>query len=532
MANASENAHNLSSLLQAQAATRPDALALVDATGRDVRSYTFAQLDEAVSRAATLLHRHGLRPDDRVLVFHPMAADLYIALGAIFRLGAAALFVDPGLGRAQIADACARLAPNALLATPKAHLLRLAVPALRRIPLAVATGWGAPFALSWRNLWQTPADAPGVATTTATPALITLTSGSTGRPKVALRSQGFLQAQHAAIHATLDLEPGDRVITTLPIFVLSFLGAGITTLLPAVDLRHPGRVDAPALVQQIDQHRATCLAASPALLEQIARACAATGRTLPGLTRIYSGGAPVFPDLLDAIQAAAPQATVTAVYGATEAEPMAHLDRSAIAPEDRQQMQSGGGLLVGTPIPAVRLRILPDRWGTPLGPLDPAAFDAQTLPAGQPGEILVSGDHVLTGYWQGEGDAETKLRVGDTVWHRTGDAGYLDDTGRLWLLGRCAARVADAHGILYPFAVECAAQGFAEVKHAALVALDGERVLALELYTPLTPERRAALAEALAWANLGRLLTLPRLPVDPRHNAKIDYPALRKLLER
>lgn len=521
---------SLAGLLHAQAAARPSAPALIDATGRGVRTLTFAQLDEAVARAATLLHRYGLRPGDRVLIFHPMAADLYIMLGAIFRLGAVALFVDPGLGRTHIADACARLAPAALFATPKAHLLRLVNPALRRIPLAIATGWGAPFARNWRTLWRTPPDPPSVATTPETPALITLTSGSTGRPKVALRTQGFLLAQHAAIHATLDLHPGDRVVTTLPIFVLSFLAAGVTTVLPAVDLRRPGRVDAPALVDQIDHHRATCLAASPALLDQIARACAATGRTLPRLTRIYSGGAPVFPRLLDAIQTAAPQAAVSAVYGATEAEPMAHLARADITPADRAQMQRGGGLLAGHPIAAVQLRILPDRWGTPTGPFDPAAFDAQTLPAGEAGEIVVSGDHVLRGYWQGEGDAETKIRVGDTVWHRTGDAGYLDEAGRLWLLGRCAARIADEHGVIYPFAVECAAQGFAEVKHAALVSQGGERVLALELYVPLAPDRHAALEQALAWAKIKRLVVLPHLPVDPRHNAKIDYPALRKRL--
>ncbi|RIK46272.1 MAG: AMP-dependent synthetase [Chloroflexi bacterium] len=523
---------NLAALLHARAAAHPDAPALIDATGRGVRAYSFAQLDNAVARAATLLHAHGLRPGHRVLIVHPMAADLYIALGAIFRLGAAALFIDPSLGRAQIAAACARLAPHALLATPKAHLLRLTMPALRRIPLDIATGWGAPGALAWRRLWQTPPGTPPVETSPETPALLTLTSGSTGRPKIALRSQGFLQAQHAAIDATLGLGVGDRVVTTLPIFVLSFLASGAATILPAVDLRRPGQVDAPALIEQILQHRATCLAASPALLEQIARAGAAAGQTLPGITRIYSGGGPVFLRLLDAIQTAAPRAAVTAVYGATEAEPMAHLARSAITVADRERMQNGGGLLVGTPIAAVRLRILPDRWGTPLGPFDAATLESQTLPAHQPGEIWVSGDHVLAGYWQGEGDAETKVRVGDRVWHRTGDAGYLDETGRLWLLGRCAARVADAQGVLYPFAVECAAQAFAEVKHAALVAQDGERVLALELYQPLTPARRAALEDALAWAKLARIGVLPRLPVDRRHNAKIDYPALAALLAR
>ena len=61
----------------------------------------------------------------------------------------------------------------------------------------------------------------------------------------------------------------------------------------------------------------------------------------------------------------------------------------------------------------------------------------------QPGEIVVSGAHVGAGYVGGVGDAETKFRVGEVIWHRTGDAGYLDAHGRLWLLGRCSARIAD-----------------------------------------------------------------------------------------
>jgi acyl-CoA synthetase (AMP-forming)/AMP-acid ligase II len=159
-----------------------------------------------------------------------------------------------------------------------------------------------------------------------------------------------------------------------------------------------------------------------------------------------------------------------------------------------------------------------------------AELDAQTLPPGAVGEIVVCGPHVLPGYWQGEGDAETKIVVDGVRWHRTGDAGALDAAGRLWLLGRCAARVADRRGILYPFAIECAAHAFGEVKHAAFIALGGQRVLALELYQPLTPARRGALEQALAWAQVDRLQLLRRLPVDKRHNAKIDYPALHKLL--
>jgi acyl-CoA synthetase (AMP-forming)/AMP-acid ligase II len=525
---------NLALLLRNQAESRPNAPALIEERRGHTQSLTFAQLDDAAGRAAALLRRQGLRAGDRVLLFHPIAADLYVALAAIFRLGLVATFVDPSMGRAHIDRCCALAPPQALLATPKAHLLRLLSPALRRIPVKFATGWGVPGAVSWQR-WRRMTAEPEILDLDAdAPALATFTSGSTGAPKMAVRSHGFLVEQHRALEGVLGLTPDDVVLTTLPIFVMSHLGSGAATLIPDVDLRHPGSVPPAPLVRQIQEWQIGVLLGSPAFVEQIARYCAANRLTLPSLRKIFTGGAPVFPDLLDLAQQMAPQAVVTAVYGSTEAEPVAHIAHQEISAADRAVMFGGGGLLAGCPEPVVQVRVLPDRWGTPLGPYTAAEFDQLCLPAGAVGELAVSGPHVLTGYWQGEGDAETKFRVDDTIWHRTGDAGSLDAQGRLWLLGRCAARVQDEHGTLYPFAVECAVHRFAEVKRAAFVAHRGRRLLALELHPDqqATPELLAALHSQLAWAHLAAIQFFPHLPVDKRHNAKLDYPALTRLLEK
>ena len=148
-----------------------------------------------------------------------------------------------------------------------------------------------------------------------------------------------------------------------------------------------------------------------------------------------------------------------------------------------------------------------------------------------PGEIVVSGDHVLPGYLRGEGDEETKFRVDGTVWHRTGDAGYLDGQGRLWLLGRCVARIRDSRGELYPFAAETAAYQPAGAHGAALVAHGGKRILAVEYYTDPGAADVNALRSALAWTQVDEIRKCRRIPVDKRHNAKIDYPSLYRLLE-
>ncbi len=148
-----------------------------------------------------------------------------------------------------------------------------------------------------------------------------------------------------------------------------------------------------------------------------------------------------------------------------------------------------------------------------------------------PGEIVVAGDHVLQGYVHGEGDAETKFRVDGRVWHRTGDAGYRDENNRLWLLGRCSARIEDLSGTAYPFAVECAAMEDAAVGRAALVARDGRRLLAVEPAAGRSPDA-ARLKDLLAWAKLDGIVSVGKIPVDKRHNAKVDYPALERMMTR
>jgi acyl-CoA synthetase (AMP-forming)/AMP-acid ligase II len=303
-------------------------------------------------------------------------------------------------------------------------------------------------------------------------------------------------------------------------------------VVPDADLRSPGAIVPGPVIAQIERHHAVSSTASPAFFECLARHCAVRGLTLPTLRKVFSGGAPVFPRLLDQVQAMAPSANVVAVYGSTEAEPIAHVARREIRPDDHQAMLAGRGLLAGRPVNTIRLRILPDRWGQPVGPWTATEFDAACLPAGQPGEIVVSGEHVLPGYLHGHGDEETKFRANGVVWHRTGDAGYLDPDGRLWLLGRCAARIQDERGDLYPFAAETAVYQDPRIHRAAMVGRGGRRVLAVEFYDDRDPPALDALRDHLAWTHLDEVRVCARIPVDKRHNAKIDYPNLYRLLDQ
>lgn len=523
---------NIAAILSDWAAQQPNQAAIIDPR----QTISFAALEQAVQQTAGMLDHSGLRSGDAVLVFQPMSGELYVALLAIFRLGAVAMFLDPSAGVEHLERCCALYPPKALIASSKAHLLRLKSAALRQIPLKVSIGLPVPGAIGWSQMRHYACYQQIFPCASDSPALLTFTSGSTGQPKAALRTHGFLLAQHRVLADSLQLKPGTIDLTTLPIFGLANLASGVTSLIPDADLRFPGRINPTKVVAQIQHYLPQTTAASPAFLARLVNYCEQHQLSLPSFKQIFSGGAPVFPKLLERLQQLAPQAKVTAVYGSTEAEPIAHIAYDAIQPADHNAMSQGSGLLVGKPVPQIQLQILPDRWGKPIA-ADSLDLRSTCLPD-QVGEIVVSGNHVLPGYWQGRGDEETKFRANGMIWHRTGDSGYLDEQGRLWLLGRCAARITDAQGTLYPFAVETAASSFPGIERTAVMQHQGQRILFVELQPAIgkhfekSKADLTALQEALKWAHLECCKICEYIPVDRRHNAKIDYQALQKYLKK
>jgi olefin beta-lactone synthetase len=189
---------------------------------------------------------------------------------------------------------------------------------------------------------------------------------------------------------------------------------------------------------------------------------------------------------------------MVSVYGSTEAEPIAHVDAAEVGEADWAAMRTGAGLLAGKPATCVQVRIVDD-------------------------EILVAGDHVVGGYLDPAQDRLAKVRDAESVvWHRTGDSGRFDDQGRLWLLGRADGRVAG----LWPFEVEAPARLWPGVRRAALAAIDGEAILAIE------GDRgsRDLWTEAASALGIERIIELERIPLDRRHGSKVDRPALSRLI--
>jgi len=492
--------------------------------GGEEHTLTFAALAERSKRLATLFRMAGLQPGDALAVFVPMSAPLYIIMAAALRLGLVPVFVEPTAWKDDIA-ACARhLRLRGFVGTPTACLLRWFVPTLRAIPIAFVSGGAFPGVKVVNDLQRcAPLEAYEQCAPDST-ALITFTSGSTGRPKGVLRSHRVLLETQRILAAQLQRHPGELNLAIIPFFVFSNLAAGAGSLLPDANLGKPAAIPLAPLVDQVQRLEPRSVVVSPAFLERLADWCIGAGTELRSVQLAFVGGAPVFPRVLDKLARIAPNASIRSLYGATEAEPIALLRYEELSAAVRSEIRAGKGLPLGAPVAGAAVSILPEpsRHGSPAA--SPRAAMGQ-------GEILVSGTHVSPGYLGGEGDRENKIHLGGERWHRTGDAGMLDAEGRLWLQGRCSARIEDADGVVYPLSVEAALSFDPELGRAALVSWRGRRVLVLEARSRLQRSALAPLLAEIPWAPVHEVAIVRRIPVDRRHNAKVDYRALVRDLE-
>ncbi len=512
---------NVVRLLEAQAELRGNQIALHH--GKDYVS--FHDLNEQSRQGSTLLKSLGFSPGDVLLVFVPMSIDLYSILLSLWRLGMTAMFVDPSASAEKMAACCNRAKPKGMIGTPTAQLLRLKTPALRRLSPVLTTGW-LPLFTCWSEKKKHAPTGEMVDCPPETPALITFTSGTTGQPKGTVRTHGFLLAQKEVLEKTLQLQPGKTDLATLPIFALINLACGVTTVIPGTSLKRPAMVATRPILADCTRLRPATSVASPAFFARLLTD--PQHEALRCLEALYTGGAPVFPGLLRKLMTALPETRVVAIYGSTEAEPIAELCASDISKDDYERMAEGEGLLAGNVVEDINCCVIENGWGKELGQLSEAAFSALKRPVGAVGEIVVHGVHVLTGYLDGVGDAENKFSVVGQIWHRTGDLGAFDAQGRLWLLGRCSAAIHDSHGPAYPFAIETAARQFTEIIAAAFCQIDQERVLVIE--TKLDQATASTLLAPLSRQfHLDRLIIAP-VPMDGRHNAKVNYPELIKRL--
>lgn len=487
---------------------------------------TFNQIKEHSLKISKMLQNLGIKKGDYILILQPMSIELYEILFGIWSIGAIAMIFDPSAGKEHIKKCCLRFKPKAFIGTNKAHLLSLYSAEIKQIPIKISTQTS-PFMPSIKSS-KSLEMADIVELDGDFAALVTFTSGSTGIPKAAVRTHKFLLTQYETLSNNMDYNNNQTDLGTLAVFTLANLAFGITTVIPDSDLTRVSKINARNVVRQILKHKISRITASPSFIKCIVKFCIKDNIKLDGLTHIYTGGGPVFPRLMNEIKDIITNAKLVAVYGSTEAEPIAEINWNDVTDTDLDKMSDGGGLVAGKIISEISCRVIKSHNGKCLGKLTNEEFESITL-KNEVGEIVVSGEHVLRGYFEGVGDDENKFDVEDKRWHRTGDLGYFDGRDRLWLMGRANASIEDSYGSVYPFSVECVVNTVFGIDICALLGYKSQRVLVIEGDIKVDIQE---IKNKLKWAKLDNIFIIKKIPVDKRHNAKIDYNLLKEVLDK
>lgn len=500
---------NLMNLFDKNVKEFPSASAL-SMSERD-ETWSYAGLSDKVNSTACYFSKNGIMKDDGVLVLVPMSFELYTILLALFKLGAVAVFIDPQSSKEHI-KACIKKYPlKAFIGVKKAHLLRVINKDIRHIPMHMTLGY---LPLT-KNLYAADklqsGDVEQVTVNPDDPALITFTSGSTGNPKAAVRTHAFLLKQYEVLSKNMLFARKEVDISTLPVFVLANLAAGMHSVIPNVNLLKPAEVDGKVLLDDIVKYKATRFGGSPILVDKITEHLSEDVQH--SLTHVYMGGGPVYPKVLHGIQKKLPRSTVYGLYGSTEAEPIAHMSSFEYGHRQVSGTKNCDGLYVGKPVAEIEIKIINSEKLSG----DLKSFDSIEV---EHGEIIVSGEHVLKGYLNGEGDAENKIHMDGKIWHRTGDAGYFDENGELWLLGRYSQKIVSNDRTLYPFAIEAAL--FEKGYQTALIVHEGKVCLVAELTSPNVN---------LKALGIEKVMLVNKIPRDKRHNSKVDYSALKEQIK-
>lgn len=500
---------------------------------------TFRELDNEADAIARGLMEIGVRPGHRiVLMVRPSIEFIALTFG-IFRTGAICTLIDPGMGKKSVLKCLDEVDPDGFVAIPPVHIVRKLMPwryRNARFNVIVGPKSARLKCVSYRELLTSgqSSTVPLPETSSTDSAAIIFTSGSTGPPKGVLYEHGMFDAQVDLIRQHYGPEPGEIDLPGFPLFALFNLAMQITTVIPDMDPTRPAHVNPERILEAIRTQGVTQAYGSPALWNRVGRYCEEHQIQLPTLRRVLSAGAPVPIHVLKRMtKALSPAADIFTPYGATECLPVASIGGRAVLNETAALTAAGKGTCIGTIFDGMQVRIIQTSFQT----LEDIR-QAITLPAGQIGEIIVKGPVATRQYFRRDAaTAGAKIKDADSFWHRMGDVGYFDDQGRLWFCGRKAHIVFAAEEPMYSVCCEAIFNQHPAIYRSALVGVGirGQQtpVIVAEpeegQFPAITADRARIKDELLhlAQANpltsrIRQILFHPSLPVDTRHNVKIN----------
>jgi acyl-coenzyme A synthetase/AMP-(fatty) acid ligase/pimeloyl-ACP methyl ester carboxylesterase len=490
-------------------------------------SISFEELHSDTDLVARGLASLGVRKGDRIAMLVQPGIDLSVSIFASWRIGAVVVLADAGLGVRGMGHALASADPDYLIGIPRALSAARVMqwpgtristvdlkPSQQRLLGTVASlddvrrlGSNAPMP-----------DAPGP----NDEAGIGFTSGATGPAKGVSYRHHQLQAQRDALTGLYDIDQGDSLVAGFGPFSLLGTLMGIPSVVPDMKVTSPGTLTAGALADAAHRVGATLVFASPAALRNVASTAEALSpaqRTaLESARLLLSAGAPVPAGVLRSAAVLMPNAEAHTPYGMTEVMPVADISLTEI-----DLAGTRDGVCVGYPVDGADVAISEiDAEGRAVGQL---TSESEIL-----GEVCIRAAHMRDGYdklWVTDNRASQPVG-----WHRSGDVGHFDSDGRLWIQGRIGHVITTTVGPVTPVGIEHGVAKLDDVHEAAVVGVGpvGTQQVVV-VVTPVDQIRRPDLASldladrvrgVAGSIDVAAVLTVPSMPVDKRHNSKID----------
>ncbi|MDH4183287.1 MAG: fatty acid CoA ligase family protein [Nitrospinota bacterium] len=535
---------NIASLLPQVAAKLRDQTAVIIPAGRGAdgkavyKSWTFGQLDSECDKYAHGLAAMGIGRGTRTLLMVRPGFDFIALTFAIFKVGAAPVLIDPGMGKNNLLDCVKNAEPEAFAAIPLAHFARKLYPRyFRSVKHLVTVGrrwlWGGQTLESLQAMGENKGAFPIADTEASDMAAILFTTGSTGVPKGVVYSHGIFMSQTRLIQQRYGITEKDRDLPAFPLFALFSISLGMSVVIPRMDPTEPGKADPAAIVEEINDNGVTFTFGSPAIWKNVSRHCVQNRIKLPTLKRVLMAGAPVPNNIHNALlnHILPEDGRTHTPFGATESLPVCDIEGAEVLKETAHLTAQGMGTCVGKPLPGMSVKIIRIT-EEPIAEWD----DALELPQGMMGEIVVAGP-VVTGSYYNLPEQTRLAKICDhrtgAIMHRMGDVGYLDEQGRLWFCGRKAHRVVTPQAVMFTIPCEAIFNQHSAVARSALVGL-GKRpvqrpviIIELDKVRPTKKQEQIA-AELLQLAarnpltnHITEVLFHPQFPTDIRHNAKI-----------
>ncbi|MGW0562810.1 AMP-binding protein [Streptomyces sp. NPDC003016] len=476
------------------------------ATGRTVTAQQFWYDSQ---RVAYRLVELGVTRGDRVAVTMPAGEVFAHIIYACFIVGAVPAFVDAGTSKEVLAKCVKELEPALWVSA------------------APVPGHETYLSDGFDVRYSIPDDSEAVSPEEAHPddhVLLLYTSGTTGLPKgvpwTCSQISSYLRVQRDSYEKF-----GVRSeFAFFPHLGIKAIAMGRRAVIPALPETQPALLSIPDAIRQMTTHGCDYVFASPVFWQRLAEHCGGGAIMAPPVKVAATAGAAVNQEMLANLGQVMPKARLYVPYASTEAlMPITLIDSATLADLTERGTKQGRGVPLGHAVDT-RVEVI-DSAAAELRDIT----DADFLPPGSIGELVVSGPRVTTEYFRRpELTAYAKLRhTGDgSLWHRMGDVGYMDEKSMVWFLCRKKHVVDTAFGRVYPDQQEQAYNHHLGVYACAVIAAPGSAQVLLVLpessWDRVVQEDVDAVAERLSLP-VPKLLFYPgSLPSDRRHNSKID----------